>query len=141
MGKLSGIAIAALCLIGLLIGVAAVVIVQYHYSNEGTIIEPLEVSLANEPLEDLDVIDWTDCVRGITTPFGDLTVKNIGSITVTISLTTGTMPTGLTIEWTPDSLTLAPEEVATAPLSLTVASDAPLGDFTFDIVLTVETVP
>jgi len=134
MGKLNTI---ALGLIALFVGATvAAVAVQYQYPNNGTIVEPLEVTLAGAPLQNLEEIEWMDCARGQTTEFGLFNVTNTGTVTVTISLTNGTMPEGLTLTWEPpNGFILAPDEFALAPLTLTVTSDAALGAFKFDLFL------
>jgi len=66
--------------------------------------------------------DWETITAGETVN-SVLTVTNTGSITVTLTFTND-LPEGWLQIWTPDSVTIAPTETATGPLTLTAPADA-----------------
>ena len=103
-----------------------------HYPSTGTVKElQIEAYLNTEPLTNGTTIDWGEVYPGESYYYENLTVVNTGTVSCTIYWLIPDLPWYLTEEWDGNNTFLEPSEYFTGSLTLTVAVDAPLGDFSY----------
>lgn len=109
---------------------------QYTFPNIGTVTGTLEFYMDGDSIMNGTTLDWGPCARNETVTFGNFTVKNVHSANLTAILNKTNIPAYLTLGWGECFYEIAPGLNVTEPLTLTVAADAPLEDFSFAITVT-----
>jgi hypothetical protein len=106
-------------------GVASVVL-NLWYPNTGSIVQnpALEVYINGTPYANQTAVDWGAREAGQTYQFDNMTVKNSGTVALTILVVTEGLPTGWTLTWTANNTALNPGAKAEAPLQLSIPLSA-----------------
>lgn len=134
MSKKKGI---ALFLIFFIIGIglcyAIETVIRNFYPQEGTVVSmSFKVYLDDQLQPNNTLIPWGDLVAGEEYYYENLTVKNTGTIDITVYLLVKGLPTGWTETWNGNATFLAPNNLAQGPLNLTVSASATDGTYNWN---------
>lgn len=80
-------------------------------------------------------IDWGSIYTNSSYPHS-VTLTNTGSEAGVLTMSTENLPTYLALSWDAEAYSMAGYEVKIVTFTLTTAEDAPAGDFSFNITVT-----
>lgn len=118
-----------------IVGLVAVgpLLYQYFYPQQATVeAVDFEVYLDDTLISNNTLIDWENVRAGEEYYYENLTVRNNGTIDITVFLIVEGLPADWTETWNANATTLAPNELAQGPLNLTVSVSAAQGVYNWD---------
>jgi hypothetical protein len=105
------------------LGIASEV-VKYYYPNDGSISNAILTMRINNILySNNTAIDWGTCKAGKAYT-KNMTISNIGNITLTVSIVSMGLPTGWTLMWQANNTRLEPDYEIEDSLILTIPANA-----------------